>query len=388
MLTAAACRSAEKTAAADGEPAKEEAKEESEDVVTLSEEEVKASGIVATVVAEGQIAETVSIQGRVVPRSGGQAQVFSPFPGRLSAPRAGLPILGRAVQQGQTLAVVEQELSATEATAAAEKRIEIDSQIQQAESQVEQKTRDYERAKALYDGGVIALKQLQLAETDLRIARAQLAAAQRAKASYDALLRAGAAGSRRIEITAPISGVITAVNAAVNQQVSADKPLFEITQLGLVWIEAQVFEDYLPLVRRARTLEITSRAAPDTIFIGRIVSFTHQVDPANKTEGVIFEVANKNDVLAVGMNVDVRVPSGEASTGLTVAASAIIEEEGHSIVFVELEPGRYEKREVKTGARDSKSVIITDGLKAGEKVVTTGAQLLAAGKEEGEEEEK
>ena len=387
LALTSACGSSDKPAGASEVPAsKERAEKHDEGVVKLSEEEVTSSGIVTTEVVEGQVSDIVLVQGRIVPRSGQQATVIPPFSGRLLA-GPNFPRVGNSVSQGQVLTTLEQELSASEATAASEKQLDLSSQIKQTEHEVTQKTRDLERAQILYEGGVIALKQLQQAETDLGIASARREMAVGVKARYDALQSSSPSSPRRVPLKAPIAGTITAVNAAPNQQVDNTKALFEIVNLGRIWVEAQVFEDYLAAVRRSPQVEIRARAAPGTKFMGAIVSFNQQVDPVNKTEGVIFEVANPGQVLALGMNVEVRMPSGGVLTGPLVPASAIIEEQGHSIVFVERKPGEYERREVKTGGRQGERVIVITGLTRNEKVVTTGAQLLVSASEEKEEDQ-
>ena len=385
-----ACGSSGKPAAAPEEAVRkdqaEEKREKSEaGVIKLSAEEVDSSGIITAEVVEGRISETVPIQGRVIPPSGRQATVLPPFSGRLLAGPI-FPRVGIFVPQGQVLATLEQELSASESTAASEKQLDLNSQIKQTEQEVAQKTKDLERAHTLYDGGVIALKQLQQAETDLGIARARHEMAIGAKAHYDALQSNSPTGPRNFPLKAPIAGTVTAVNAAPNQQVDSSKILFEIVNLATVWIEAQVFEDYLAAVRKTRQAEIVARAAPGVIFKGRLVSFSHQADPVNKTEGVIFEVANPEHTLALGMNVEVRLPSGAVAAGPLVPVSALIEEQGHSLVFIERKPGEYERRQVTTGSRQGSKVIVSAGLKLHEKVVTTGAQLLVSAGEEKEEE--
>src|SRR5262245_21616363 len=97
LMVTSACRSSGKPEAAPGEPAKkEQAEKRDEGVVKLSEEEIKSSGIATTEAVEGQVSDTVLIQGRVIPRSGKQATVIPPFPGRLLA-GADFPRLGNVV---------------------------------------------------------------------------------------------------------------------------------------------------------------------------------------------------------------------------------------------------------------------------------------------------
>src|SRR5262249_5065935 len=162
-----------------------------------------------------------------------------------------------------------------------------------------------------------------------------------------------------IRLTAPISGTITVVNAAPNQQVDSSKPLFEITDFQTLWVEAQVYEDYLAAMRPSRPLSVTTRAAPCTPLPRRCSSFTNLYQD-NKTHGVVCEVANHGQVLALGMNVEARLPSDKIASGPLVPASAIIEEQGHSVVFVESKAGTFERREVKTGSRQGDDVIITE----------------------------
>jgi cobalt-zinc-cadmium efflux system membrane fusion protein len=375
------------------EPAKKEDKKEDkaekgDGLISLKPEEVQASGIATTAAAETTVADTVAIQGRVVPRSGQSAQVVPSFPGRLTAVAGGFPSMGNHVKEGQVLADVVQQLSASEATSIAEKQIDLQSQIKQTESELRQKTRDYERAQTLHQGGVIALKQLQQAETDVAVARSRHEMAVQALARYDALQSGAGSSPRRTPLRAPISGTVTVVNGAPNQQVDAAKPVFEIMNLDAVWVEAQVFEDQLPAVRRARTAELTARAAPDAVFKGKLVSLSQQMDPASKTQGVVFETPNPGGVLAVGMNVEVRVPSGTVSKGVAIPSSAVLEQQGHSIVFVERRANGFEKREVKLARPQGDKAIVISGLAAGDKVVTSGAQSVAAAAEPHEHEEE
>jgi cobalt-zinc-cadmium efflux system membrane fusion protein len=372
----------EKVSGEKPEPAKAEPSAAKADagLINIKPEEVEASGIATAPAVEGTVIDTVSIQGRVVPRSGQSAAVVPLFPGRLVV-GAGFPRIGQRVRQGQVLAEVVQELSATEVTTVEEKRIDLQSQVKQSEIDVAQKTKDYERSKTLYDGGVIALKQLQQAETDLGIARSRREMAAQSLARYDALQSGGASSPRRHALRAPIAGSITTVNAAPNQPVDTSKPVFEIVNLDPVWVEAQVFEDLLPAVRRARSAEITTRAAPDLKLKGTLVSLTHQMDPTTKTEGVNFETPNPGGVLAVGMNVQVTIPSGTARHGVLVPSSAVLEQQGHTIVFVERQPNAFETREVELGHPQGDKAVILKGVARAEKVVVAGAQSVAAAAE-------
>jgi len=347
-------------------------------VVRLTAAQVESLGIRSAPAEKPSSGEYVVIQGRVVPPSGRRASVITPFPGRLVAGAGGLPIVGQRIEQGQPLGWVEQLLNATEALQVGERRIALAAEIERARREAEQRGRDLERARKLYEGGVIALKQLQQAELDSHTAGTRLEEAQKATAAYDGLDK-GSAGPRRVELRAPISGTVLEVAASAGQQVDPSKPIFDIADLSTVWVEARVFEEYAGRARDARQVRIAAPADPDTVYTGRFVSSTRQVDAASRTEGVLYAVENRGGRLALGSFVEVRLPGRERGGPAAVAevpAGAIFREEGVSAVFVEKQPGVYERRIVETGQVERGRLMILKGLAPGEPVVVAGAATL------------
>ena len=76
------------------------------------------------------------------------------------------------------------------------------------------------------------------------------------------------------------------------------------------------------------------------------------------------------------MAVEAHIPAGPPQKTIVVPASAILSEQGVSSVFVETEPGVFQRRLVTSGERKGSNVAIVSGLAAGEKVVSIGAQSL------------
>lgn len=347
-------------------------------VVKLTAAQVELLGIRSAPAERPSAGEYVVIQGRVAPPSGRRASVIAPFPGRLVAGPGGLPIVGQHVEQDQPLGWVEQLLNAAESLQVGERRIALAAEIERARREAEQRKRDLERARKLYEGGVIALKQLQQAELDSHTAGTRLEEAQKAKAAYDGLDKESA-GPRRVELRAPISGTVLEVAASAGQQVDPSKPIFDIADLSTVWVEARVFEEYAGRARDARQVRIVAPADPDTVYTGRFVSSTRQVDAASRTEGVLYAVENRGGRLALGSFVEVHLPGRERGGPVPVAevpASAVFREEGVSAVFVEKQPRVYERRIVETGQVERGRLVILKGLAPGEPVVVTGAATL------------
>jgi len=367
------------------------------DLIRLTPEQIKANGIQTSAATEQEIDSTITAIGRVTARAGGEAQVSAPFAGHLIADPVAIPRIGSFVKQGAVIAEVEQILTAAEraqmSAAAAQfggtaaqlsaTAAQLQATIDQAQHEVAFQQTEVERAKRLYDGGAIPLKQLQTAEFRLRQSQASLEGAGRAKAQYDAARAQSEAAQKqqtdtptRVPIRAPISGMVVAANITSGQQVDPAKSLLTIVDLSRVWIEVAVHESQLQAARRAARVTFTTPANPDRDYTGRLVTINGVIDQANRSATVIFAADNSDGALKIGMTAEALIPGGELARALLIPAAAALTEEGRSIVFVEVEPGAYQRRRIAVGKRNGDRVIVSSGLKAGEKVVTTGAASL------------
>ena len=365
--------------------------------IKLTAEQIKANGIQTAPVVEQEVTESITAIGRVKARAGGESQVFSPFPGRLLADPARLPRIGSFVKQGAVIAEVEQMFTAAEkaqiAGAAAQfggnaaqfsaTAIQLQSAMDQAQQKVALHQTELERAKKLYEGGVIALKQLQTAEFNLQQARSELEGAKRAKAQYEAARAQYEAAQTqqknaptRAPIRAPISGTVVAADLTAGQQLDSSKSLLTIVDLSRVWIEVAVHESQLPQVRRAARVTFTTPANLERSYSGELVTLAGVIDPANRNATAIFAVSNPDNSLKVGMTAEARIPTGARARAVLVPASAVLSDEGQSFVYVETAAGVFRRRTITTGARDGDKLAVASGLNAGDKVVTIGAQSL------------
>lgn len=368
-----------------------------DDSIRLTAEQIKTNGIQTTTAVEQEVDSTFTAVGRVTARPGGSAQVFSPFAGRLIANPAAIPRVGGFVKQGAVIAEVDQIITAAEraqlsATAAqfggmaaqlSATAAQLQAAIDQAQHEVAFQQTEVERAKRLYDGGAIPLKQLQTAEFKFRQAQANLEGSRRAKEQYDAARAQSEAARKqqtdtptRVPIRAPISGMVVAADITAGEQIAPAKSLLTIVDLSRVWIEVAVHESRLQAVRRASLVTFATPADPGRAYTGRLVTVNGVIDSANRSATVIFAADNPDGALKIGMTAEARIPGGERARALLIPASAALTEEGRSIVFVEVEAGVYQRRRVAVGERNGESVVVISGLKAGEKVVSVGAASL------------
>ena len=342
--------------------------------VHLTAEQMRINNIQTTTTVEEDIAPAITATGRIKPRAGAESRVFAPFPGRILA-SAQTPRLGGEVRAGQLLAEIEQIFAASERVQFRAAALQLQTDIDQTRQEVDLRQKEFDRARQLYEGGAIALKEFQAAESNVRQAQAKLEGAQRAKAEYDQTA-AQQSEQRRTPIRAPISGTIVATALVSGEQVDPSKSLMTIVDTSTVWAELAVHESEFAQIRRAVDAEIVVSSDPSRTHTGRLVNVGVAVDPENRTIPVTFEVPNSDRSLKIEMAIEARIPTGPGQKTIVVPAAAILSEQGISSVFVEIQPGVFQRRVVTLGHRKGAYVAIVSGLRPDEKAVSVGAQSL------------
>ena len=204
-----------------------------------------------------------------------------------------------------------------------------------------------------------------------------------------AMIAAGKA-SPRLVIRAPRTGQVIGKPIVAGARVEEGMTLLEVADLSVVWIEADVYEKDIPLVRAGEKIEATVEALPNRVFDCRVAMVYPQVDTATRTNRVRFEVQNASGELHPGMFTTVRIdtPLGlvEPSAGgmpkrgevLVVPERAVIDTGAKQIVYIEREPGLFEGVEVELGSRTGGFYPVVKGLEPGQRVVAAGAFLIDA----------
>ncbi|PWT94852.1 MAG: hypothetical protein C5B55_02135 [Blastocatellia bacterium] len=259
-----------------------------------------------------------------------------------------------------------------------------------AEVKLAQET--YDRTKALYEKTIVPGKNLQSAEHDLDVAKANaesslaqtkaaLTAARRRllilgmkDADIDGLIKRPNL-TATFSLNSPIDGIVVERNATIGATVGTDANVFKIIDISRVWIDANVFEKDLERVRNGQPVKLTVPAFPGTTFSGRVIYVSTVVDPDTRSVKVRTEVPNPDGRLKPDMFANVEIVTEMNRTAISVPESAVLDDGGKSIVFV-AENNGYEKRVVTAGIRGNNRVEIVDGLRAGDHVVTKGNYLL------------
>ncbi len=289
---------------------------------------------------------------------------------RVSSPIAGRVIRIRAqpgdhVAKGQPLVSLD---SPDFAAAAAD--------LAKSNSDVQQKQKAYARASELYQGEVIARKDFEVAENDLRQSEAENTRAKLRLRNLDpGLSNAGSAG---FTLRAPIAGIVAErnVNPGAEVRPDAPNPLFIITDPTHLWVLIDLPERYLGKVKVGQkvTIEVDAYAGGD--FWGQVASISEVLDPATRRVQVRCVVNNPGRQLKPEMFARVTPIEDERVKLPRIQNSALITQGLYSFVFVEKEPGVFEKRQVLLALQGHSESYVREGLKDGERIVSVGALLL------------
>lgn len=181
------------------------------------------------------------------------------------------------------------------------------------------------------------------------------------------------ADSARMKLT--LLGLNDALVDEIGRREAPDKSLLVSVPGADAWVYAKIYEYEIPLVKVGDVLEIEVPAMTGTVLSGEIRSIDSVVDPATRTIRVRAAVKNENGYLKPDMfvNVFLRTNLGEA---IAVPEEAIFSTGKSTLVFVDKGKGVLEPRRVLLGSRADGVQEVKDGLKEGERVVSSGNFLV------------
>ena len=212
-------------------------------------------------------------------------------------------------------------------------------------------------ASSLLSSAIDRLKQWQISEREL----AELEQTGKVK--------------RELEVDAPVSGSIIERNALPNMYVQPGTKLYSLADLSTVWVYAQVFQNDLGRIRVGSPAEITVDSYPGRVFSGRVRFIWPQLDQTTRTAKVRLEIQNPELELSLGMFVNVRIES-PLGRQVVIPASGIFQTGTRQVVFVDVGGGHFEPRDVETDVRAGDDVVVSKGLKPGERIVTSANFLI------------
>jgi len=335
-------------------------------------------GTLTTQVGRRTLQQWISAPGYVHAAPDHRAEVVPPLAGRLLAPDSGrLPALGQRVEADEVIAWIQPPMSAGLINA-----VEAEADLARAEVALERARVALDRTRLLHSQQARSERELQDAEFTERDALAARDGAHKVLAAYaTAGIVTSGGGPPRYAVRSPIGGIIDVIGAVEGQYVPVDVPIVVVIETDHVHAEAAVRDEDLDSIDRTgvpRLLRRTQRGleAVTTLGGGRLVHVGREVDLAHARAPVDYEFDNPGNGLRPGTALEVLIPTSISEQALAVPTSALIEDEGLTVVFVQLGGETFERRVVKTGLADGDWTEIRSGLAQGERVVSTGAYAV------------
>jgi cobalt-zinc-cadmium efflux system membrane fusion protein len=324
----------------------------------LKEQQWKTPGFATEFADSGEVAESFQATGEIQPAAGRYAVVTAPIAGMVDAGAvANAPAPGQAVARGSTLAVLLPTLAEGGGGSA----------LAQARRELREAQDEYDRAQRLY--AAQAIPQRRVHEADIRL--------DAAREALSGLAGGGALTSGgRLAVRSPISGVIAARSIAPGSRVEAGAPLFTVVDPSVVWLQANVPADRAPLVGTTSGATFRVGGFDREYRVTRALSVGSVVDPASRTVPVIYAVTNADRSIKVGSMAAVNVHTNRRTQGVVIPATAILEEEGRPIAYVQVEGELFERRELALGGVENERALVLSGIQKGERIVTGAAYQI------------
>lgn len=326
----------------------------------------------ATRLVEGSVMQqSLRVPAMVEPRSGGRLVVTAPVSGRLLA-SVRMPGLGAAVQRGELLGEIVPHW------AGSPDRTALQLAIDEATLVLEAATRQRQRAERLLAVGAVPKRRLEDAKAEEAVALARLTAAERRMGHYEASRRDDphTESLSSFSVRAHLEGVVTAVRATEGAHVEEGDILLEVAATEMVHVSAAIPEARAAVLRSLKGAEIELSEGATVLPVRELVSTGMVVDPQTRTLKATYLVDNSGRQLAIGQSVVVRLFTSHTAEEPTVPESALVDDGGRTVVYVQTGGEAFERRQVGIGNRTGRNVQVTAGLRVGERVVTKGAYLL------------
>ena len=256
---------------------------------------------------------------------------------------------GSFVSKGQTLVKVDD--------------IELRAQLSQAKTQLTLATENERRAKLLLQKEAISQEEYDVAfaEKQSRQANTQLIQAQIAKTS----------------IVAPFSGKIGLRSISPGSYVTPTTLIAKLVNNSQVKVTFSIPEKYSSLIKSNTELTFTTTGSKET-FSGKVYAIEPAVEQATRTIQIRALAENKDEKLIPGTFANIILPLEDITDALLVPTEAIIPIQNGKKVFIS-EKGMAKEVIIETGTRTEKEILVTDGLKAGDTVITSGIMSIKNG---------
>jgi membrane fusion protein (multidrug efflux system) len=273
--------------------------------------------------------------------------------------------VGDLVEEGDVLARLDDErLRIARDLARAEVEI--------AKSNLANAGRDARRQADLFKDGIISEEMVEESDLDvdvfvgeLEVAEARLAAAERDLS--DATIKS------------PIYGEITRRRMEVGELIQPGSPVFDIADIRHIKVDVNVSEREITKIRKGQSAEIAVDGYPGVTFHGKVHTIGVEADMRTRNFPIeILAINDKPEKLLPGFIGRVRIRGRTFEDAIFLPREVIVDRDGSPTVYVAT-GDKASERPVVLGFEDRGKILISEGLRAGDKLVVTGQETLRDG---------
>jgi RND family efflux transporter MFP subunit len=344
--------------------------QEEGDAISFLKEQQWTLEFGTTVVARREIRPGITVPATVRPRPGGDALLSAPVPGRID-PSVEIPAPGMRVEAGSVLARIiprSDDLMHAAGLRAA---------LVDAEQAYLLAVQERDRAERLVEARALPRRRLDEAKARVVATEARLEAARESRSRFEAVSQSDgeSGGFSTFALRAPFDGVVSEVRLTAGVSVDANEPLLRIVDPDRVHVVGAVPETLAPAPEELVAGELVLDGKPP-LALGPPMALGPVIDPVSRTVEIRFALDNRGSRLRLGRALTLRMLVGEGLERTAVPESAVVDDGGRPVVFVQTGGESFERRPVRLGGKAGGHVHVVDGVEPGERVVDRGAYLV------------
>ncbi len=328
----------------------------------ITDEQLRHNGVQLATAGPARIAGTLSLMGEVALNQDRSVVVTPRLAGAVQAVHANA---GDRVQRGQLLAVIV-------SPALAEQRAE----LLAAEKRLALARQTHEREHKLWQDKISAEQDYLASRQALQEAEISVEALRQKLAALGATAAAGTQGLARLEVRAPIAGVIVDKKISAGEALRDDAAIFQLADLSSVWVTLAVPAQDLARLQNGAQARVTSTAF-EAEGQGRVTHVGALVGEQSRSATARVLLPNPQGLWRPGLPVSVALSQDAAAVAVAVPADALQTLDGRTVVFVR-RGQQFEAVPVQTGRADGRQVEILQGLSGGERVAAKNSFVVKA----------
>lgn len=259
-------------------------------------------------------------------------------------------------------------------------------EVKKAAADLADARQKYERAKTLFEQGLLPKQSFDEADSRNNAARAaydlSVQGVQNLRAALAQSRAAAALAQKKVTdaiIRAPFAGQIKERSVTQGQYLKVQTPVMVIVNVDPMRMRLRVPEKMAAWVKTGQEVTVTVEAYPGRSFTGKISRINPSVDQQTRAFEVEALIVNHEALLKPGFFVKATIPSSFVVDSLFVPEDALLYVYGVYKVFV-IDGNTVKEKEVKIGERSGTEVEILEGLAQGDRIaVATKGQELKEG---------